>query len=578
MDSIEKKRALLACSRGDVPADLVLKNGKIINTFTDSITEGDVAIFGDRIAGIGKYEGIQEIDLAGCYLCPGFIDGHIHIESSMLSPQQFARAVVPHGTSCVICDPHEIANVAGLEGVFGILDSSLDLPISIFAMAPSCVPATSMETSGGIFGPEEIDTLLQHPLVIGLAEMMNFPGTVHADTGVLAILAKAQQKKCIIDGHAPGLSGHALQAYIAAGVSSDHECTDYAEALEKLQSGMYIYIREGSTAQNLAQLLPIVNKSTAGRCMLVSDDRHPDDLLHKGHLDNIIRKAVKLGLDPLLAIKMATLSPSMRFGLSDRGAIAPGYRADMICFEDLSSLQVTQVYHGGRIVAEKGSFLPFQNLQNQTGKLDRLTSSVNINWDTADLTVPAKKDGLLRVIEIVPNQIITQQKLVVPEIKDGMVVTDSNRDLCKLAVFERHKASGNIGVGFVQGFGIKNGAIASTVAHDSHNLIAVGTSDENILIAARALQDLQGGLVVVKNNAVLASLQLEVGGLMSNRMVEDICSDLGKLHAAIKEICCTLDNPFMQLSFLALPVIPDLKLTDKGLIDVTAFSPVSIWQ
>ena len=566
---------LIDCAAGRIPADLVLKNGRIIHGFTGEIKHGDVALIDGYIAGIGTYEGEETIDLNGKYLSPGFIEGHIHIESSMLTPAQFAAAVMPHGTTTVICDPHEIANVCGKTGInYMLADNS---PLSIYAMAPSCVPATDMETSGATLTAEDIGEILDHPRVIGLAEMMNFPGTVAAIPGVIEKILLTRKRGMLIDGHAPGLSGKDLQAYIAAGISSDHECTTLAEAEEKLRAGMAIFIREGSTARNLEALLPIMNSSAACRCLLVTDDRHADSLLEQGHLDYILRRAVRLGADAMTALQMVTINPARHFGLQHRGAIVPGYRADLVVLEDLEQFKITRVYSRGQCVVEDKQRV-FHFPEESLDRLDPIIkSSVKIDPKRIDLSIPAGP-GLLRVITCTDGQIVTGQEITEPKIRDGQIVSDVERDILKIAVIERHHGSNAVGLGFVQGLGLKNGAIGSTVAHDSHNLIVVGTSDAAMMHVITAITEMQGGLAVADNEKVCHTLSLPIAGLMSASPVEKVSSDLHSLSAAVAKIGSTSENPFMLLSFLALPVIPELKLTDKGLVDVNKFHIVPLMQ
>ncbi len=564
---------LIDCAAGRIPADLVFTNGRIVQVLTGEITNGDVAVIDGHIAGIGKYDGKKTVDLDSRYLCPGFIEGHIHIESSMLTPDQFAAAVIPHGTTTVICDPHEIANVCGKTGINYMLANSSSL--SIFAMAPSCVPATHMETSGAVLTAGDIAELLDHPGIIGLAEMMNFPGTVSALPEVLDKILLARNQGFLIDGHAPGLSGSDLQAYIAAGISSDHECTTLAEALEKLRAGMAVFIREGSTARNLEALLPLFDSPAPHRCLLVTDDRHADDLLKQGHLDHILRRAVQLGADAVTGLQMVTINPARHFGLQRRGGIAPGYRADLVVIDDLEQFKVCQVYSRGQCVAENGTMLtqiPEQSLDT----IDPvIRSSVRIKPEAIDLAIPAEP-GLIRVICCRDGQIVTSQRLLEPKIRDGLLVSDVDRDIVKIAVLERHHGSRAMGLGFVQGLGLKNGAIASTVAHDSHNLVVAGTSDTAMMRAITEITGMQGGLAVTGDDRVYGSLPLPVAGLMSTDTAEKVGLRLQGFRQALDRVGSAVENPLMLLSFLALPVIPELKITDQGLVDVLKFSIVPL--
>ncbi len=574
--TLESRRQFLRCARGEEPCDLVLKNAQVINTFTGEIVQQDVGLCQGLIAGLGQYHGHREIDIKQRYLCPGFIEGHIHIESSMLCPDGFASAVVPRGTTAVVCDPHEIANVLGLEGILYMLGSTENLFLDIFAMIPSCVPATNMETSGATLTAKDISRLLDLSGVAGLAEMMNFPGTVYGAPDVIMKLGAAFERGMIIDGHAPGLTGKQLQAYCGAGISSDHECTTLEEAREKLRAGMYIFIREGSTAKNLEALLPLVSPATARRFLLVSDDRHPDDLLQEGHLDYILKKAVACGLDPVIALQMVTINPSERFDLKMRGAVAPGYLADLTILDDLVDFTPHQVYKKGRLVAENGQSIIFPSSHKSVKKTAaEATNTIHLNWQRLDFKIPAQK-GLIRVINCVENQIVTEMSETEPTIIDGYTVADPRRDLLKISVIERHLASGDMTNGFVRGFGIKQGAIASTVAHDSHNLIIVGTDDEVMLAAAHLVADNGGGIALIHNDKSII-LPLPVAGLMSTAPAEEVTARLSDMKRLAKQMGVKETNPFMLLSFLALPVIPSFKITDQGLIDVDTFQTVPLY-
>jgi len=565
------QQRLLRCARGAEPCDLVLKNARIINVFDTSITSGDVGICGDRIAGIGSYEGQREIDLGGAYLCPGFIEGHIHIESSMLSPARFAEVVVPRGTTTVVCDPHEIANVLGTAGIEYMLAAAQHTDLDLFAVIPSCVPATHMETSGATLSAEEISRLLDKDGIAGLGEMMNFPGTIYGDRDVLAKLHVACRRNMLIDGHAPGLRGPDLQAYCAAGISSDHECTDLDEAREKLAAGMYIFIREGSTAKNMEALLPLVTPATSRRFVLVTDDRHADDLLAEGHLDHILRRAVSLGLDPVTALQMVTINPAERFGLVQRGAIAPGYLADLVAVTDLTSFSVNLVCKHGKPINDP------DHGNTRTNPVAVPPSSMHVDWNKVDFRLPARPDdNMIRVIGCVEHQIVTTAEQARAKVENGFLVADPERDLLKIAVIERHHASGNMGLGFVRGFGLKDGAIASTIAHDSHNLLVVGTDDRYMEQAARLVDRAGGGIAIVSPDGQQV-LSLPLAGLMSDEQPESIAASVAEINAAAARAGIIIHNPFMLLSFLALPVIPALKITDQGLIDVASFSKVSLW-
>ncbi|HUV46001.1 MAG TPA: adenine deaminase [Dehalococcoidia bacterium] len=561
---------LISVARGETPASLLLKNARIINTFVGEIEQGNVAICGDRIAGIGDYDKAKEIiDLQGNYLAPGLINGHTHIESSMLHPARYTQAVVPRGTLTVVTDLHEIANVCGLKGIKFVMDWAQKLPLDMLFMAPSCVPATALETSGAQIGTEKVKELLTSPNVIGLGEVMNFPGVLSGDEEVLSKIIASQGS--VIDGHAPGLKGKELNAYIAAGIFSDHECTMVEEGREKLKKGMYLMIREGSSEKNLDALLPLVTDNTYKRCFFVVDDRSCSDLLHEGDIDWVVRKAISKGLEPIRALQMATINTAEHFRLYDRGAIAPGYLANLVTITDLSKLEIDMVFYRGKIVARQGRplfSLPYiQPELSHTICIKPLTTEL--------LSLRAKQSNLTEetspIIEIIPEQIATKKRVEKVKVVDGMIVPDLEKDILKLVVVERHKASGNIGLGLVKGFGLKQGALASSVAHDSHNIIAVGANDFDILKAIEEITRLQGGLVACANHKVLASLPLPIAGLLSPEPLEVVVAQFEKLEKAAASLGNLPPAPFSILSFLALPVIPELRLTDLGLVDVVAF-------
>ena len=560
---------LISVAKGELPADLLLANAKVVNVFTGEIEPGNVAICGDRIAGIGDYhQAKQVIDLAGKYLAPGLINGHTHLESSMLNIAQYARAVVPRGTLAVITDLHEIANVSGLDGIRYVLNYARRLPLELFLMAPSCVPATHLETSGASLGPEDIRQVLRWRDCVGLGEVMNFPDVLSGDVSVLSKISLAKGK--VVDGHAPGVTGKNLSAYIAAGIYSDHESISLDEARERLRQGMYVMIREGSSEKNLEALLPLVTDKTYKRCLFVVDDRSAFDLLKDGDIDAVVRKAIRLGLDPVRAIQLTTINTAEYFKLDKLGAIAPGYMANLIVLNDLSEFQIDMVFCRGRLVAREGE--PLFPIYQSGGK--GLTNTVNIKpFGVAALKLLASGETEL-VIEVVPGQIITKKRIEKVKVSDGIVVPDIGRDILKLVVVERHRATGNIGLGLVMGFGLKQGAMASSIAHDSHNVIAVGTSDEDIFTAVKEIERLQGGLVVAAEGKVLASLALPTAGLLSDEPLEVVVAKLEKLQQLAKDLGTPLPSPWATLSFLALPVIPELRLTDLGLVDVNAFKLV----
>jgi adenine deaminase len=557
--------SLISVAKGELPADLILANARVVNVFSGEVEPGSVAICGDSIAGIGDYhQAKQVLDLGNRYLAPGLINGHTHLESSMLDIGQYARAVVPRGTLAVVTDLHEIANVCGLDGIRYVLGCARRLPLALFLMAPSCVPATNLETSGASLDPQTIRRLLRLKGCIGLGEVMNFPGVLGGDEDVLRKISLARGK--VIDGHAPSVSRKDLNAYIAAGILSDHESTSLEEAREKLRRGMYVMIREGSSEKNLDALLPLVTDKTYKRCMFVVDDRSCVDLLRDGDIDAVVRKAIKRGLDPVRAIQLATINPAEYFRLSGLGAIAPGYQANLIVIDELSKLSIDMVFYRGRLVARQGK--PLFPLYQAVGKL---ANTVNIKPFSIEALKLLASGETEPVIEIVPGQIITKKRMERVKVLHGVIVPDTSRDILKLVVVERHRATGNIGVGLVMGFGLKKGALASSIAHDCHNIIAVGTNDKGIFIAVKEIERLHGGLVVTADGKVLASLALPIAGLLSDEPLEVVVNKLEKLEQIARDLGTTLKSPFSTLSFLALPVIPELRLTDLGLVDVNAF-------
>ena len=556
---------LVSVARGDKPADLLIKNARIINTFIGETEQADVAIYGDRIAGIGDYDKAREVtDLEGAFLAPGLINGHTHIESSMLHPARYAQAVIPRGTLAVVTDLHEIANVCGPTGIRFVTDLARQLPFDMLFMAPSCVPATNLETSGARINSGDIKRILDHPRIIGLGEVMNFAGVITGDEEVLKKISAGKGK--VIDGHAPGLTGRQLNAYLSAGIRSDHESTTLEEGGEKLRRGMYLMIREGSSEKNLDALLPLVTDNTYKRCFFVVDDRSCSDLLREGDIDAVVRKAISRGLDPVRAIQMATINPAEYFRLHDRGAIAPGYMANFITITDLSKLEIDAVFYRGRPVGKQG-----KPLFLAPPVTPELRDTVRIKSPTVRSLRIVATGETHPVIEIIPGQIVTRKAEEKVKVVDGAVVSDVDRDILKLVVVERHKASGNIGVGLVKGFGLKKGALASSVAHDSHNIIAVGTDDFDILKAIEEIRTLQGGLVVCANLEVLASLPLPIAGLLSPEPLDEVVSRYENVDKAAATLGNLPPSPFTILSFLALPVIPELRLTDLGLVDVNEF-------
>lgn len=567
---------LLAVARGDAPADLLLANAKIINVFSGQIESGNVAIHKDRIAGVGDYTAAKAtIDLNGSFLAPGFIDAHMHVESTSLPPSQFVRLALPHGTTGVVLDPHEIANVLGLPGIRYIMEDAADLPINAMFALSSCVPSSHLETSGARLEAADLAPLFDDPRVVALAEMMNFPGVVHADPNVLAKVNLGLARR-IVDGHSPGLRGKPLQAYLASGISSDHECTTAAEALEKLSRGMRIYIREGSAARNLEALLPAIKPNTIGRFCFCTDDRHPGDLADEGHIDHIVRKAIKLRLDPIAAITIATLNPAMHYRRRDLGAVAPGYLADLIVFDDLNEPHPRETYFHGQLAAKDGAFVESAMPTAPRPRPPRTQLHLPPLAESS-FAIPARPGTThIRVIGMDPHQLLTAGLVMTPKVVEGHYVADTERDILKLCVIERHRASGNIGRGFITGFGLKSGAIASTVGHDSHNLALLGTNDADMLVAARALEACGGGQCAVKDGKVLALFPLPIAGLMSDQPAGVVIRQQHALMEASHALGCPHHDPFMPLSFMPLPVIPSLKLSDLGLVDVNQFKVVPL--
>jgi adenine deaminase len=563
----------LAVSRGEIPADLILRNGRVVNVFTGEIMHSDVVIAGESIAALHTgYESKQDVDLKMQYVVPGLIDTHVHIESSLCTPTQFAKAVIPHGVTTVIADPHEIANVAGIDGIDYMLSASDNIPLTVFINLPSCVPATHMGTAADALDVSKLLPLTKHPRILGLAEFMNVPGAVLGMPGAIDKLIAFHNRN--IDGHAPSVTGEWLQAYISAGPSTDHESTSAQEALEKASLGMYVLVREATGAKNVADIVPIINQMNASRFAFSTDDRHPNDLVNKGSIDNNIRVAVHHGLDPVLAVRLATLNGAEVYDLHDRGAIGPGRRADIVITPSLEEFEAVQVYIAGKLVAEKGCMvIDWQDTQHIS---PRISESIHVNTEKLSFSIPAQ-EGKIRVIGIIPKQLLTEELICHPLIRDGQVVSDTDHDILKLAVVERHKNTGNVGLGFVHGMGLKAGAVAGSIGHDCHNITVVGTNDADMHQAVRRINEIGGGLVVIKNRTTLAELMLPIGGIMSNCGIRDVHSQVETVLKSVKSLGSTLNDPLMHLNFLALEVIPKLKLTDMGLVDVDAFDFVSLW-
>jgi len=568
-------KEMIEASLGKTKLDLLIRNANVINVFTGDIEKKDVGIFKGLIIGFGDYEAKNILDIEGDFLCPGFIDSHVHIESSMVTIPEFARAVLPQGTTTVVIDPHEIANVLGKKGILFMADSSTGVPLNIFIMLPSCVPSTSMETSGAKLKARDLRSLIKKSWVIGLAEMMNYPGVIGMDPEVLKKIEMVKGKR--IDGHAPSLSGRGLYAYITAGIRSDHESTTLKEAEEKLKNGMWIMVREGSSARNLRDIVPLINSKNSRRFLFVTDDRHPKEIFKEGHISSMVRNAIQMGVDPIISIQMATLNGAEYFGLNDLGAIAPGYRADMITFNNLKKLKVKKVFKDGKLVAENGQIIPGSIKPFSIKKILPKRNTIHIKDLNKDSFILRSYQPLAKVIQVIPDQIVTKKVLRKIILKDGVAYPNIKEDILKVAVIERHKATGHIGLGFVQGFGIKKGAIGSSIAHDSHNLVIVGTNEQDMLKAVNELRKLGGGLVVIKDEKILSSLPLPVAGLMADTSALDVYHRLEELKMVVKSLGCKLPDPFMTISFISLPVIPELKITDKGLVDVNQFKIVPVF-
>jgi adenine deaminase len=568
--SEERRQRRLRVARGEAPADLVLAGGQVGNVYTGRWQKIDVALFDGLIVGLGDYDG-PRLEVQGGYIVPGLIDGHLHLESSMLTPRELARALLPLGTTTVVADPHEIANVWGAAGLEYLLAASRGLPLDIFFMLPSCVPASPLETAGARLEAADLQKFRRRARILGLAEVMNFPGVVAGDAGLLDKIALFPQGP--VDGHAPLLSGLGLNAYRLAGIGSDHECTQLTEAQEKLALGFYLMVREGSLAKNLTDLLPAVTAASLRRTMLVTDDCHPEDLLESGHLNALLKKSVSLGLDPLKAVTMATLNPAEYFRLRDRGAVAPGLKADLVVLDDPHKFQVHKVFKGGRLLVDDGRLLAEPHVPAASAP----ATAFRVKEFPVEALSPAAAAELVKVIGLIPGQLLTEKLVLRTPVQEGRLAADPKRDLLKLAVVERHRATGNLGLGLVQGFGLQRGALASSVAHDSHNIVAVGADEADMLAAVRHLTALGGGLTVVAGGLVLADLPLPIAGLMSPQPLNEVAEAYARLKSAYRKLGGTLPDPFMALSFLALPVIPALKLTDLGLVDVGRFQVVPLF-
>ncbi len=560
-------RRRIAVAQRQLPADLVLRGGTVVNVHSGELLRQDVAIADGRIAAVGEgYEGTETIDATGLVVAPSFIDGHVHVESALVWVTEFARAVVPRGTGAVITDPHEIANVAGLAGMQALRDAARSLPMRVAFTVPSCVPASPHESPGVSLGPAAVAEALAWPEVVGLGEMMNFPGLLAGDAEIAAKLASAGDRDLRRDGHAPGLGGDALQAYAGAGPGSDHESTTFEEARDKLRAGLMVMIREGSTEQNLHDLLPLVTDATYPRCCFASDDRDCHTLLHRGHIDDILRQAIRAGLDPVRAIRMATWNTANYWRLEGIGAVAPGYLANLVLLSDLASVTVAATIYEGRVVAEAGRLVA--PLDSPAEAAPTLRQTVHLAPVTTNDLRLAPADARLAV-QITPGQIVTTAVAVEPLVVDGWVRSDPDRDLLKLVSVERHHATGRVGVGLVRGFGLRRGALASTIAHDAHNIVAVGTDEADLLGAIALVAESQGGLAVVADGRILGHLPLPIAGLLSDQPLEAVADAYASLEAAAQSLGSTLGSPFGMLAFMSLSVIPEIRVTDRGTLVLT---------
>lgn len=569
----EELRNLIIKAKGDKKSQLILKNANIINVFTAEIINGDIAIDSGKIVGIGKYQGEVEIDLEGKYVSPGFIDSHVHIESSMSTPTEFAKAIVPRGVTTIISDPHEIANIKGLEGIRYMIEDSEKTPLDVYVMLPSCVPSTSFENTGAILEAEDLKELIENKFVLGLGEMMNYPGLISLDEKILDKLVLG--KDMIIDGHGPMIKDKELNAYVAAGVKTEHEASTVEEVIDRLRLGMYILVREGSAARDLRNIISAVNKDNLRRFLFCTDDKHPEDLIKEGSIDFNIKLAIKAGVEPIDAIRMATINSAECYGLKNKGAIAPGYNADLVVIDNLDDFNILKVFKNGELVAEDNKPL----FKSNSYLPDHMKNSVNIKGvELKDIQIPMTTNKA-NIIGIVEDSLVTEKSIKEVKVSNGYFEY-SNDDILKLVVVERHLGTGNIGVGLIENFNLKNGAIALTIAHDSHNLIVVGDNDEDILLAIKEIEKLGGGITLVSNGKVLESLELEIGGIMTSKPIEqtnDTLTEMMKISYEKLKVNPKID-PFMTLSFMALPVIPKIKLTDMGLFDVEKFEFINVYN
>ena len=554
-----KKQRIIAAAAGREPADLVLKNATFVNVFSNELSTMDIAVAEGLIVGMGSYQGRSEVDCTGKIVLPGFLDAHIHLESSLVSPTEFVKAVLPHGTTTVVTDPHEIANVMGTDGIEYMLQATEDLPVDVRFMLPSCVPATPLDESGAILDYRAIDSFYDHPRVQGLAEMMNFVGAINGDEQTVEKIVAAQAHHKKIDGHAPDLQGNDLNAYIAAGVYSDHECHDVKDAIAKLERGQFIMIREGTAARNLEALMPLLTGKYADRCMFCTDDKHPNDLLEKGHIDYIVKKAISLGADPITAVKVACHNAARYFLLNNRGGISPGYLADFVIIDNFQDFNIEQVYKKGVLMVDHGEIQDFPSPEIEPYLVERAHKTFHVAALTAEDFAEKRPRGIIGMVD---GEITTVDAGYSDRI-------DVEYDVLKIAVVERHKNTHHIGIGYIQGYGLKSGAVATSISHDSHNIIVVGTNSADMAFAANYIVEHHGGIVVVENGTVKGSVVLEIAGIMSDRPLTEVNDQL----EAAKDAAFTLGvsrgiDPFMTLSFMALPVIPKLRITTRGVVDV----------
>lgn len=571
----EELKKLIDTAAGRIPADLVIRNCKVVNVFSGEITEGNLAFSGGQIAGMGDYEGKTVIDAEGRYAAPGFIDSHIHIESSYVCPEELGRLLVPHGGTTIMADPHEIVNVCGIPGLDYMMKAAENTVLDVKYELPSCVPATPWEHSGAVIDADAMKEPITREGIAGLGEFMNFPGVINAAESDIDKIMVAKEANKFIDGHGPGISGKELNAYSAAGIVGDHECSTVEEMKDRLERGMYILLRQGSACHNLRPLLKGLTPMNSRRCLLCSDDRQPKTMLHEGHLDNHLKICVEEGVDPVTAIRMATLNAAECFGLKDRGAIAPGYRADVVLLDDLKDFHVNRVFIEGALVAEEGNYLP----EIKRYDISSVKGSVIVKDFSKEKFKMHLKSNKVNVIKILPGGVVTQKTTAEIKLDDqGEFVRDPEKDLVKVAVVERHQGTGNVACGFLEGYGIKEGAVALSVAHDSHNIIVVGVSDEEMEFAVNSLIKQEGGIVLVKEGKVIESMPMPIAGLMSDQSGEWVDQKLTDIHAKAYEelgICGDVE-PVMTLCFMSLAVIPEVKLTDMGLFDVTTFSFIPV--